>query len=369
MSFPTFSATTTAEEVADAFAQQIRGKNVLITGTSLNGIGYETSRVIAKYANLVIITGYNAARLNLTEKTIKSSLNTTPIATIRQLHLDLTSLDSVRSAAAEVNAYPEPLHVLIHNAASAGGPLHLTPPNNLESQMATALFGPFLLTKLLYPKLLASTSTSTSSLLHGAVTSTSTSTSKPRIIIVTSRAHAFLPSSSSPNSTFPLPLDDSGAYLARGPANPGEFSSARRYVESKAANAVWAVEFARRAARGREGSVGVFSLHPGDIYTNIMQKEQNRVDLIGMGILNPDGTPAADKHTFKSIPQGAATFVHAFCVSVSRSTTKKYLDHSGSHLWDCAIANDKLAPFLHDEDAGKKLWEIAEEVVGERFEL
>jgi NAD(P)-dependent dehydrogenase (short-subunit alcohol dehydrogenase family) len=35
---------------------------VLITGTSINGIGFETARVLAKYANLVIITGYNSER-------------------------------------------------------------------------------------------------------------------------------------------------------------------------------------------------------------------------------------------------------------------------------------------------------------------
>ncbi|KAJ7159721.1 hypothetical protein C8R46DRAFT_1224292 [Mycena filopes] len=51
-SLPTFSFTTTAEEVATALASEIKGKNVLITGTSLNGLGFETARVIAKYANL-----------------------------------------------------------------------------------------------------------------------------------------------------------------------------------------------------------------------------------------------------------------------------------------------------------------------------
>jgi hypothetical protein len=81
MSHPAFSFNTTAEEVATIFAAQIRGKNgtrlklhsgygsefttVLITGTSLNGIGFETARVLAKHANLVIITGHNSNRLNL----------------------------------------------------------------------------------------------------------------------------------------------------------------------------------------------------------------------------------------------------------------------------------------------------------------
>jgi hypothetical protein len=77
-SSPTFSFATTAEEVATAFAEEIRGNNgiswhillamtlniliVLITGTSLNGIGFETALAIARHANLVTITGYNADR-------------------------------------------------------------------------------------------------------------------------------------------------------------------------------------------------------------------------------------------------------------------------------------------------------------------
>jgi short-subunit dehydrogenase involved in D-alanine esterification of teichoic acids len=35
---------------------------VLITGTSMNGIGFETARAIAKHANVVIITGYHEER-------------------------------------------------------------------------------------------------------------------------------------------------------------------------------------------------------------------------------------------------------------------------------------------------------------------
>ncbi|KAJ7797696.1 hypothetical protein B0H14DRAFT_2567039 [Mycena olivaceomarginata] len=67
MSLPTFSFTTTAEEGITVLADDIRGKSVLITGTSLNGIGFKTARVVATYANLVIITGHNAERLNLAE--------------------------------------------------------------------------------------------------------------------------------------------------------------------------------------------------------------------------------------------------------------------------------------------------------------
>ncbi|KAJ7142336.1 hypothetical protein C8R44DRAFT_865689 [Mycena epipterygia] len=62
MFLPTFSFSTTADDVATTFAAEIKGKNVLITGTSLGGIGFEAARAIAKHANLVIITGYNLER-------------------------------------------------------------------------------------------------------------------------------------------------------------------------------------------------------------------------------------------------------------------------------------------------------------------
>lgn len=78
-SLPTFTFDTTAEEVATVFAEEIRGKNgemydtefwlpdvhletVLITGTSMNGLGFEAALQISKYANLVVITGYNDER-------------------------------------------------------------------------------------------------------------------------------------------------------------------------------------------------------------------------------------------------------------------------------------------------------------------
>jgi hypothetical protein len=48
--------------------------------------------------------------LRLTEEAIKKDV---PGANIRPLVLDLSSLAAVRKAAAEVNAYSEPLHVRV----------------------------------------------------------------------------------------------------------------------------------------------------------------------------------------------------------------------------------------------------------------
>ncbi|KAJ6629781.1 hypothetical protein B0H10DRAFT_2208339 [Mycena sp. CBHHK59/15] len=94
----TFSFSTTADEVATTFTAEIGGKNVLITGTSLNGICFEAARVISKYASLVIITGYSSERLKLSEDAIEREV---PAANIRRLVLDLSSLAAARMPAAD----------------------------------------------------------------------------------------------------------------------------------------------------------------------------------------------------------------------------------------------------------------------------
>ncbi|KAK6983808.1 hypothetical protein R3P38DRAFT_3233607 [Favolaschia claudopus] len=160
MSPPEFSFTTTAEEVAAAFANEITGKMVLlITGTSIGGIGFEAARVIAKHANLVIITGYNGER-QATQMICRKLLlrKKSPLLTFA-LSFSTSSLTAVRQAAAEGQRLSRPIHVLIHNAAAPIGPFKLT-VDHLDTQMATSHFGPFLFTKLISPRLLAAETTS-----------------------------------------------------------------------------------------------------------------------------------------------------------------------------------------------------------------
>ncbi|KAJ7633585.1 hypothetical protein DFH06DRAFT_1055651, partial [Mycena polygramma] len=90
--------------------------------------------------------------LKLTRDATKKEV---PTANIQPLILDLSSLAAVRTAAESVNARAQPLHVLIHNAAAPIGPFKLT-VDGLERQFGTDHVGPFLLTKLLAPKLVAS---------------------------------------------------------------------------------------------------------------------------------------------------------------------------------------------------------------------
>ncbi|KAF7348057.1 NAD(P)-binding protein [Mycena sanguinolenta] len=307
MSLPIFTPTTTAEDVAAAFADQVRGKNVLITGTTKDGIGFEAARVLAK--------------LRLSEEAIKKE---TPGANIRQLILDLTSLSAVRKAAAEVNSYPEPLHVLIHNAGVGGG-FKLT-VDGFETQMATNHIEPFLLTKLLAPKLLAAR----------------TEKHIPRVVVVASEGHAMVP----------LDLDT----VAH--PNPKTFDLFGSYCQSKAANVLFATELSRRA----KGKINVYSLHPGAIPTNSIKKEDTKAALISMGALTPDGLPNPEFMTWKTLGQGAAT-------TLTAAFDTRLESKSGAYLVDSVVANEKVAPHCSDPETAAKLWTISEEIIGEKFAL
>nr|GAT49590.1 short-chain dehydrogenase/reductase family protein [Mycena chlorophos] len=402
---PTFTFESTADEVAIALADNIKGKNVLITGTSLNGIGFEAARVIAKYANLVIITGYNDQRqvpfltlqvflplkalasLKLSEAAIKQE---TPSANIRRLTLDLSSLAAVRKAAAEVNTYPEPhIDVLIHNAAAAVGPFKLT-ADGFESQMATSFIGPFLLTKLIAPKLLSASAKSGST---------------PRVVYLSSMAHVF-----GPGVTVTLDL------LKKPDA--GRYNAVTAYAEAKAAAILTAAEISRRS----KGKILGFSLHPGVIHTNINQAPDAIPVMQSVGILTPRGVRSEDrahrrlhvkatrvtrrvalspthlrrlpnavysklKHgklpatarrrrrastphsehedfNWKTIEQGAATTITAAFDPRIESAPGAYLDDSN-------VATDKVVAQTSSLDpvAASELWITTEELVGEKFEF
>ncbi|KAJ6552286.1 hypothetical protein DFH09DRAFT_1086066 [Mycena vulgaris] len=174
MMFATFLSTTTAEEIATALADEMKGKNVLITGTSLNGMGFEAARTIAKHAKPVVITCHNTESLLLSslelfpgQAAIKPdfpSANIRPI-TIMDLFLSPLPAPPLRK---RKHTYPEPLQV--HPATS--GPnqqrsranrafqAHRRPGTQIATGYPVDLF---LFTKLIAPQLLAARTTSLTS--------------------------------------------------------------------------------------------------------------------------------------------------------------------------------------------------------------
>ncbi|KAF7307606.1 Short-chain dehydrogenase/reductase family protein [Mycena indigotica] len=320
MSSPTFDVNTTAKEVAAAFPDQIKGKTILVTGTSLKSIGFTTAQALAKDADLLIITGRSLEKLKETEAALKAEY---PSANIRPLTLDLASRASVRKAAAEVNAYTEPLHVgiLIHNAASVIGAFKLN-EDKLESQFSSNHVSPFLFTKLVAPKLIAS----------------ATPTFAPRVIFVSSGAHAH-----GAIDWDTLTAPDESKYVP-----------IMAYAQSKIANVLTAKELTKRSG----GRIQAYSLHPGAVATS--EVPETVVTLQSLGFYTPEGKPNTEKFSFKSREQGASTTVVA-------AIDPRIEGQGGVYLNDSVVANESVSAAASDPANAERLWTVTEEILGEKF--
>jgi NAD(P)-dependent dehydrogenase (short-subunit alcohol dehydrogenase family) len=156
MSPPThFDATTTAEEAAQHYSDQVRGKTILITGVTPGSLGAYFAEAVAKHQpQLIILAARDVAKAETTAQAIVAS---SPDVKTRTLKLDLSSQTQVRAAAKEVNAYEEAIDVVVNSAGIMACP-YGTSEDGIEMHFATNHIGHFLFVNLIMDKILASPS-------------------------------------------------------------------------------------------------------------------------------------------------------------------------------------------------------------------
>jgi NAD(P)-dependent dehydrogenase (short-subunit alcohol dehydrogenase family) len=204
---------------------------VLVTG-STDGIGRQTARALAAAGATVILHGRSKPKVEAALTALREEL---PGATLEGVAFDLGNLASVRRGAEELLAKTPALHVLVNNAGIFATERVLT-ADKLELTLAVNHVGPFLLTELLTPRLLAS-----------AVAAGLPS----RVVNVSSIAHA----------RGAIKLDD--LQLERG------WSGYGAYAQSKLANVLHALGLADRHAATQ---LVAYSLHPGVIQTKLLRQ-------------------------------------------------------------------------------------------------
>lgn len=126
------------------------GRIAVITGGN-SGLGFETARVLAEHGATVVIAGRDPGRTAAAAARLASA---SPDALAQTAELDLSSLESVRKAAADLTARFPRLDLLINNAGVMMPPYGLT-RDGFELQFGTNHLGHFALTGLLLPSLLA----------------------------------------------------------------------------------------------------------------------------------------------------------------------------------------------------------------------
>ena len=301
----------TAMQVVDGV--DLTDKTCVITGASA-GLGRESARALAATGAHVVLAARNHGALAETERWVRSEV---AHARTSSVTLDLTSLDSVRSASEQIADIAPAIDVLMNNAGVMFTPFSRT-ADGFEIQFGTNHLGHFELTRLLTPQLLAADAA--------------------RIVILSSDGHRLSD----------VDLDDPN-WERR------EYDKFAAYGASKTANILHMVELDRRM---RDRGVRAYSVHPGVVATSLA-RHMTRDDFTTLSRFRPL-SPAQDKidvrRDFTTPEHGAATQVWA---AVSTE-----LNGVGSvYLADCAVRDD-AEPYALDDAHAAALWEVSERLCG-----
>lgn len=277
-------------------------RTALVTGANA-GIGLETARGLAKRGYRVVLTARDSAK---GEAAIAELRRTHPEAELELLRLDLASLQSVRAAAAEALDRFERIEVLVNNAGIIVQSRQLSVDGH-ELTFAVNFLGPYLFTRLLLDRLLAS--------------------APARVVNVSSEVH---------RQSRGLPREDLS--LER------DFSLLNAYANSKLANILFTRELARRTAGS---GLTTNALHPGAVATRMGQD----------GDLNPVFAFFYRLgHIFMLSPEAGAR------TSVYLASSPEVEGVSGGYFKRCKPIDPSKA--AQDEEAARWLWERAAQLVG-----
>ncbi|HZP30911.1 MAG TPA: SDR family NAD(P)-dependent oxidoreductase [Acidimicrobiia bacterium] len=290
----------------------LAGRTAVVTGGSA-GLGREAARALAsKGANVVLAVRDAGGKGATAASALREQV---PGASIDVTELDLTALDSVRTAAKAILAANDRIELLVNNAGVMATPFGRTVEGH-ELHFGTNHLGHFLFTNLLAPAVVA-----------GA---------PARIVNLTSAGH----------QSSDIVWDD--VDYERRPYDKWE-----AYGQSKTANILFTVELERRL--GPRG-VHAYAVHPGMIVTEL-GRHLNRDDIKQMGErAKARGTTLP---SYKSIEQGAATTV--WC-----ATAPELAGVGGVYCEDCHVS-DNHAPWARDPESAKRLWALSEQLVGQEF--
>jgi NAD(P)-dependent dehydrogenase (short-subunit alcohol dehydrogenase family) len=118
-----------------------QGRTIVITGAN-TGVGFETAKVLAASGATVVLASRDPERAGRAVQRLEADLLTARLDTIT---LDLASLASVRSAAAELRSRHARIDVLINNAGVMWTPKGRT-ADGFETHFGTNHLGHFAFT-------------------------------------------------------------------------------------------------------------------------------------------------------------------------------------------------------------------------------
>ena len=302
------SSTWTQQQIPDQ-----HGRVAVVTGAN-TGLGFETARILAARGAAVVLAVRDV------EKGRQAAARITGDVSVQAL--DLTSLDSVRSAAADLRAAHPRIDLLINNAGVMYTPKQTT-ADGFELQFGTNHLGHFALTGLLLDRLLP---------VPGS-----------RVVTVSSAGHRIRAA---------IHFDDLQWERS--------YSRVGAYGQAKLANLLFVQELHRRltAAAAPMLSVGA---HPGFAATSLLTRTaQHRDSRIAA---------AADKVWLTALTQSAASGALPTLYAATMPDVRggEYFGPGGRFERRGTPTRVGRSRRAKDDDTAAELWSLSERLTGVTF--
>ncbi|WP_420581555.1 SDR family oxidoreductase [Reichenbachiella sp.] len=298
----------------------LNGKTYLITGTT-SGTGFEAARILLAKGAKVVMLNRNPKKSEDTISYYKNELGTN--IDVSYITVDLGKLVSVRQAAKEVLATVSRIDVLILNAAIAQVPHQVITADGFESQLATNHYGNFLLQALLFPLI---------------------EKSKGRIVTVGSLGYNM--------GIKAIKFDDMNW--------DKDYTGNNAYSQSKLAQIMSIYELQDRLEKAGKTDVKAYACHPGSSRTSLIKTSGSFMMrlIFGMMKLSPL-TQSAEKGAYPQL----------MCATEEALNQKGFYGPTGRSNWTGPVGVHHIEPHAKDKVAAKKLWEVSEKAVGQKFEV
>ena len=284
-----------------------QGRLAVVTGAN-TGLGFETAQALAARGASVVLAVRNVEKGKQAAARIAAAA---PGATVTVQELDLSSLDSVRAAAAELRAGHPGIDLLICNAGVMYPPKQVT-SDGFELQFGTNHLGHFALTGLLLDQMLP---------VPGS-----------RVVTVSSVGHRMQAR---------INFDDLQWERS--------YSRVRAYGQSKLANLMFTYELQRRLSAA--GTTIAVAAHPGFAATELMRH-----------------TPAAAVVTPLFSQDAAMGALPVLRAATDPGVLGGQYYGPGGFLglrgYPKLVASSRRS---HDEAVQRRLWAVSEELTGVTF--
>lgn len=337
-----FGETTTGERIVSAYGDAVKDKVILITGANPGGIGGSTAVSLAKASpKLLILAGRSPSKLSETTQNVQKA---NPNVSCKSLDLDLSSQESVKKAAQEILNDDQIPHIdlLINNAGVMNIAERTLSPEGIEMQFATNHIGHFLFSNLVLPKLEASAKQSK----PGAT----------RIVNLSSRAVVYngvrFSDWNFTKKEAELPEDEHLAEQARTLWNQKEdkpYVPQAAYGQSKSANVLFSIGLNERLYT-KSGILSV-AVHPGAISTELGRH-------MDIAAAMENFKKFAPKMHWKNLEEGCSTTLVA--------ALDPNMNEKDIFLGDCQVA-DWAPAWCTNPEKAEKLWQLSEQIVGQKF--